>query len=148
VVELFHAVYTGKPRRGHTLITYGNNLYDPAQSHILSRADPRVVLADGRSTAAGEMRLSGITGPRLVWYWYCVGLRCTGSPTVTKLLQAAEVLRGRTPQSSVWALSSPVASSGVERARTTLQTFARNLRLQDTTDAQPQQPTDAEGGQP
>jgi exosortase A len=149
VVDLFHAVYTGKPRRGHTLITYGNNLYDPAQSYILSHASPQVALADGRKTAAGEMRLSGAAGPRLVWYWYCVGARCTGSPIVTKLLQAAEVLRGRTPQSSVWALSAPVASTGVEQVRTTLQAFAQNLRLQDTTDgAQPQQSTDVAGAQP
>lgn len=148
VVELFHAVYTGKPRRGHTLITFGNNLYDPAQSHILSRANPQVALADDRNTAAGEMRLSGASGSRLVWYWYCVGQRCTGSPTVTKLLQAAEVLRGRTPQSAVWALSAPVASNGVEQARTTLQTFARNLRLHDPSDVQSQQPADVAGLQP
>jgi exosortase A len=148
VVELFHAVYTGKPRRGHTLITYGNDLYDPAQSHILSRASPQVALADDRRTAAGEMRLSGATGPRLVWYWYCVGARCTGSPMVTKLLQAAEVLRGHTPQSSVWALSAPVASN-VEQARTMLRTFARGLRLQDSNDgAQAPPPADVAGGQP
>lgn len=147
VVELFHAVYTGKPRRGHTLITYGNNLYDPAQSHILSRGSPQVALVDGRQIAAGEMRLSGTTGARLVWYWYCVGARCTGSATVAKLLQAADVLRGYTPLSSVWALSASVASNDVERTRTTLRTFARQLRLQ-AIDASPPVPTSVPVAQP
>jgi EpsI family protein len=147
VVELFHAVYTGKPRRGHTLITYGNNLYDPAQSHILSRGSPQVALADGDQTAAGEMRLSGISGSRLVWYWYCVGSRCTGSATVAKLLQATDVLRGRTPQSAVWALSATIASNDLARTRGTLQTFARQLRLQ-AIDAPSQPPASMPVAQP
>lgn len=147
VVELFHAVYTGKPRRGHTLITYGNNLYDPAQSHILSRGSPQVALADGDQTAAGEMRLSGNTGSRLVWYWYCVGARCTGSATVAKLLQATDVLRGRTPQSAVWALSATIASNDLARTRGTLQAFARQLRLQ-AIDAPSQPPASMPMAQP
>jgi exosortase A len=148
-VGLFHAVYTGRPRRGHTLITYGNNLYDPTQSQILSRGSPRIELANGQGTGAGELRLTGAAGPRLVWYWYCVGPRCTGSPTLAKLLQASAVLRGQVPRSSVWALSSPVASDGVDRARATLRAFAQTLRLQDPeADAQAQPPADLAGRQP
>ena len=68
VVELFHAVYTGKPRRGHTLITYGNDFYDPAGSQILSQARRQLDLVGGRRMTAGELRLTGATGSRLVWY--------------------------------------------------------------------------------
>jgi len=132
VVELFHAVYTGKPRRGHTLITFGNQLYDPAQSQLLSSASPQLKLMGDRSVTAGELRLSGAAGPRLVWYWYCVDRRCTSSPTLTKLLQAWDVLRGGASQSSVWALSAPVGSGGVDQARTDLREFAGVLPLAAT----------------
>ncbi len=148
-VELFHAVYPGKPRRGHTLITYGNAPYDVKQSQILSRASRQVGLADGRNTSAGELRLAGAAGSRLVWYWYCVGPRCTGSPALTKLLQAADVLRGHVPRSSVWALSSPVVSDDVQRTRARLRGFAQTLRLQDPEgDAPAQRAIDPAGGQP
>ncbi len=131
VVELFHAVYTGKPRRGHDLITYGNDLYDAADSQILSHARRQVDLAGGRGTTAGELRLAGAAGPRLVWYWYCVDLRCTASPVLTKLLQASDVLRGHIPRSSVWALSSPVAGNDLDRARTKLHDFAQTLLAEE-----------------
>ncbi|MGH8124557.1 MAG: exosortase A [Rhodanobacteraceae bacterium] len=127
VVGLFHAVFTGKPRRGHTLITYGNDVYDPAQSRILQTASRRVELANGSSVTARELRLAGADGPRLVWYWYCVDRRCTASPVLTKLLQAWEVLRGGTPRSSVWALSSPIASEDTTGVRRNLHAFARAL---------------------
>ena len=148
VVELFHAVYTGKPRRGHTLITFGNDLYDSAHAKILSRAGRQVELANGWSTAAGELRLAGATGSRLVWYWYCVDRRCTRSPVLTKLLQAWGVLRGQVPQSSVWALSSSVASDDVARARTRLHAFARALPAPGTSDVQARRPSDLAGSRP
>ncbi|MGH8191884.1 MAG: exosortase A [Rhodanobacteraceae bacterium] len=126
-VELFHAVYTGRPRRGHSLITYGNDLYDQKQERALSYTNLRVELDHGRATTAGEFRLSGDTGSRLVWYWYCVDSRCTRSAAFTKLLQAWEVLRGHVPRSSVWALSSTVANGDVDRTRSRLRAFAREL---------------------
>ena len=132
VVELFHAVYTGKPRRGHTLITFGNQLYDSAHAQLLSSASPQLKLIDDRSLTAGELRLSSAAGPRLVWYWYCVDRRCTRSPTLTKLLQAWDVLRGEAPQSSVWALSAPVGYGGVDQARANLRAFAQVLPAPDT----------------
>jgi exosortase A len=129
VVELFHAVYTGQPRRGHTLITFNNQLYDPSQAQLLSSASPKLQLSDDRSLTAGELRLSGPAGPSLVWYWYCVDRRCTRSPTLTKLLQAWDVLSGGASQSSVWALSAPVGSGGVDQARADLRKFAEALPL-------------------
>jgi exosortase A len=134
VVELFHAVYTGKPRRGHTLITYENQLYDPAQAQILSSDSRPVRLADGRNLVAGELRLSGAAGSRLLWYWYCVDRRCTRSRTLIKLLQAWDVLRGDVPQSSVWALSSSVGYGGVDQARANLRAFAQGLPAKDAVD--------------
>ena len=134
VVELFHAIYTGKPRRGHTLITFGNQVYDPAQAQLLSSASPQLRLADGRSLTAGELRLSGVGAERLVWYWYCVDRRCSGSRTRTKLLQAWDVLRGTVPQSSVWALSTSVGHSGVDQARANLRTFAQALPVPGAAD--------------
>ncbi|MFC5524275.1 exosortase A [Rhodanobacter ginsengisoli] len=127
VVDLFHAVYVGKPRREHTLITYGNDLYDPAYSQILSSASRKLDLADGQSLVVGELRLSGTTGSRLVWYWYCVDRRCTRSPALTKLMQAWDVLRGRVPRSSVWALSSPIGLGDADQARTNFRAFAQML---------------------
>lgn len=135
VVELFHAVYTGKPRRGHTLITYGNDVYDPAQAHILSSASRPVRLIDGQNLIAGELRLSGATDSRLVWYWYCVDSRCTPSPTRTKLLQAWDVLRGHVAQSSVWALSSSVGHGGVDQARANLRAFGQGLPAEEGVDS-------------
>ena len=129
-VEVFHAVYTGKPRRGHNLITYGNDVYDPKQSHILAAAERRVELAAGAVVTARELRLAGNdTSPRLVWYWYCVDARCTASSVLTKMSQAWDTLRGRSPRSSVWALSSPIDHGDVAKARTRLEAFARGLSL-------------------
>lgn len=125
-VELFHALYTGKPRRDHTLITYGNDLHDPARSHVLSTANVRVESAM-RATLARELRLAGAMPPRLVWYWYCVDDRCTRSPVVVKLLQAWDVLRGQTPRSSVWALSTQIARGDAASGRARLRAFAQAL---------------------
>jgi exosortase A len=126
-VELFHAVYTGKPRREHNLVTYGNNVYDPDKATILASATRRVELASGTALAVRELRLTGSDGPRLVWYWYCVDARCTASPVRVKLSQAWDVLRGRSPRSSVWALSLPASHGDPARVRETLDAFARAL---------------------
>jgi EpsI family protein len=133
--DLFHAVYTGKPRDGHNLITYGNNVYDPDRSRVLSTGSQRVDLAGGRSVVAGELRLAGAAGTRLVWYWYCVDRRCTRSPVMIKLLQAWDVLRGHLPKSSVWALSSPLTSNGVDKARTELRGLAQAVSAADGMDS-------------
>ena len=128
VVDLYHAVYTGRPRQGHSLITYGNDLYDSAKSRVLSQSRLRIDLAGGRATPAGELRLAGDTGARLVWYWYCVDQRCTRSPVWTKLLQTWDVLRGHVPRSSVWALSSTVSADANE-TRARMHSFARSLPM-------------------
>src|SRR6185312_1221485 len=145
VIGLFHAVYTGKPRRGHTLITYGHDVYDPAQAHILASAARRVDFANGMNVTVRELRLAETTGPRLVWYWYCVDQRCTSSPVLTKLLQAWDVLRGRVPRSSVWALSLPVASSDADRARERLRGFARALHAAGAPESHTQRSPDMAG---
>jgi len=137
VVDLYHAVYTGRPRQGHSLITFGNDVYDPAKSRVLSEGRLRVDLAQGRSTPAGELRMAGPAGSRLVWYWYCVDARCTQSPVWTKLLQAWDVLRGHVPRSSVWALSSVIADGNTSRARARIRAFARSISLSDDSDPYP-----------
>jgi len=147
VIELFHAIYTGEPRRGHTLITYENQLYDPAQAQILSSTSQQLRLTDGRSVAAGELRLSGAAGSRLVWYWYCVDRRCTRSKMLTKLLQAWHVLRGDVSQSSVWALSAPVGDAGVDQARANLRAFAEAMPLTPPLDLPAREPVTS-GHQP
>lgn len=135
VVELLHAVYIGKPRRGHTLITYGNDVYDPSSAHILSATDQSVDLVDAKGVTARELRLAGTTGSRLVWYWYCVDHRCMHSPVLIKLYQAWDVLRGHVPQSSVWALSSPVVHADADQVRTNLRAFARALPVSVMSDS-------------
>ena len=126
-VALFHAVYTGRPRRGHNLITYGNQVYDPAEAQVLASASRRITFAAGLSLTVRELRLVGADGPRLVWYWYCVDARCSASPTRVKLHQAWDVLRGRSPQSSVSAMSLPVRHGDLVQAREHLGAFARAL---------------------
>ena len=148
VVELFHAVYTGKPRRGHTLITFENQLYDSTQAHILSSASRQFRLADGQSLTAGELRLSEAAGSRLVWYWYCVDHRCTRSPVLTKLLQASDVLRGHMPRSSVWALSSSVTNGNTDQARTNLHAFSQALNVAGAADLQVRRDQAFPGNQP
>ena len=148
VIELFHAVYTGKPRRGHTLITYGNNLYDPARAQILRSASQPVKDTADRNLTAGELWLSGAGGSRLVWYWYCVDHRCTRSPLLTKLLQASDVLRGDVPRSSVWALSTPIGRGGIDQARTNLRVFAQGLSATGVADPQARGGPVASGDQP
>ena len=130
-VELFHATYTGKPRRDHSLITYGNKLYDPAHAQILSSGSQPLRFADGRHLIAGELRLTGAAGLRVVWYWYCVDRRCTRSRVFTKMLQGWDVLRGHLPQSAVWALSVPVGYGGIEQARADLRAFVQALPTPD-----------------
>jgi exosortase A len=148
VVDLFHAVYTGKPRRGHTLITFENRLYDPAQSHVLSSASQTVTLADGRSVEAGELRLGDGGDSRIVWHWYCVDHRCSRSATVTKLLQAWAVLRGQVPRSSVWALSSPVGHDGADQVRARLRAFVQVLPATEAVELPLDAEHDATGARP
>lgn len=143
-VELFHAVYTGKPRSGHTLITYGNRLYDSSLMQVLSSASRQFKLVDGRNQSAGELRLSGAADSRLVWYWYCVDRRCTRSPMVTKLLQARSVFGGGVSRSSVWALSAPIGHGGIDQARANLRAFAQALPQPDT--EAPRQPGERAAG--
>lgn len=146
VVELFHAVYVGKPRRGHQLITYGNNVYQPARWQILSNASRRIHLRDGQQLDATELRLGSDSGKRLVWFWYCVDRKCTGSPLVAKLLRARDVLLGRTPHASVWALSSPVNHGNASRVRARLRAFAGVLPHPEA--SQPATQRDVSGGRP
>lgn len=127
--ELFHAVYTDTPRRGHSLITYGNDVYDPAKARLLASSARRVELADGHAVNARELRLVDAEGARLVWYWYCVGPRCSASRVTVKLLQAWSVLRGGTARSAVWALSTRVPGGHTEQARADLRAFARALPI-------------------
>lgn len=138
VVDLYHAVYTGRPRQGHSLITYGNEVYDASQSRVLSQSHVRVDLADGKSTTAEELRLAGRakagSGSRLVWYWYCVDRRCTQSPVLAKLLQAWDVLRGHVPRASVWALSSMITNEDTTGTRIRMHTFAQSLSLSGNSD--------------
>lgn len=148
VVDLFHAVYSGRPRRGKTLITYGNDLYDPAYSRVLSSGSQPVDFANGRGTTAGELRLAGVMSQRLVWYWYCVDRRCTRSQVLTELLQVWGALRGQLPQSSVWAVSSLVAGDGANQARTKLRDFVQALPAPGLVDAQLQRPPAVAGSQP
>ncbi|HET7267507.1 MAG TPA: exosortase A [Oleiagrimonas sp.] len=126
-VALFHAVYTGRPRRGHTLITYGNDVHDPDATRVLETTDQRVELADGTQLTARELRLTGKHGSRLIWYWYCVDASCTASPVWTKVMLAWRVLRGGAVRSSVWALSLPFVKGHEDRARKTLRAFAHTL---------------------
>jgi len=148
-VQLFHAVYLGKPRRGHDLITYGNDVYDaPAQVQILESTTRRVDLAGGSRVTARELRLAEAQGTRLVWYWYCVDHRCTASPVLVKLLQAWDVLRGDAPRSSVWALSLSVANSNMAKARQALQEFAQQVPLAEARGPSVAGAHVAEGGSP
>ncbi len=148
VVELFHAVYTGKPRRGHNMITYGNDFYDGAHARLLSQSRQSVPLAEGRRVTVGELRLTDTNGPRLVWYWYCVGQRCTSSPVMVKLLQAWAVWRDRAGQSSVWALSAPMTGDAAAAARARLRAFARALLGPRTVATATRSTTVAEGSAP
>lgn len=147
-VELFHAAYTGKPRRGHSLITFGNQLYDPAQASLLSTASRELKLTGGRNLTAGELRLSGVGGARIVWYWYCIDRRCTRSQIFAKVLQAWDVLRGHMPQSSVWALSAPEGHGGVDQARANLHAFAQALSASGAVEAPVRREQAAPGSTP
>jgi exosortase A len=126
-IELFHAVYTGRPRAGHTLITFGNDVYDPAHARVLESATRQIDFVDGSQVRARELRLAAPDGTRLVWYWYCVDRRCSASPVVTKLLQAWDVVRGQTPRSVVWAVSSPVTQDDAGAIRMRMLAFATAL---------------------
>lgn len=132
-VALFHAVYVGAPRRGHDLVTYGNDVYDPSVMHALASARMHVRLAGGAETSARELRISGEVGTRLVWYWYCVDGRCTSSAVMAKLLQAWAVLCGSSPRASVWALSVPVIGNDAAAGRATLRAFAAGLAMDSPT---------------
>lgn len=148
VVELFHAVYTGRPRRGHSLITYGNDLYDQQRARVLSHTNLRVDLAQGQSTSASELRLVSSAGSRLVWYWYCINSRCTRSPVVAQSLQAWGVLRGNVSRSSVWALSSEISHGDVSQARARMRSLALALPMTVSPDARSPRAPDVGGDVP
>ncbi|MGH8280185.1 MAG: exosortase A [Gammaproteobacteria bacterium] len=145
-VELFHAVYLGSSRRGHDLISYGNDVYNPAEARVLSTASPSLKFADGSRVNATELRLAGVDGARLVWYWYCIAQRCTRSPVLAKLFQAWDAFGGGVPRSAVWALSTPVFNADLERARANLRAFARVLPLATESHRGSARPQAAESG--
>jgi EpsI family protein len=144
-IELFHAVYTSMPRAGHTLITYGNDVYDPARAHVLESATRHIDFVDGSLVGAGELRGAAPDGARLVWYWYCVDRRCSASPVVTKLLQAWDVMRGQVPRSAVWAVSSPVTQDDADAIRTRMLAFATVLPVTTGLDSQATRAQDVTG---
>lgn len=129
-VAVFHAVYVGAPRRGHDLVTFGNDVYDPATTRILASARGQLQLAHGRRLAVRELRVVDDGGARLIWYWYCVDQHCTASPVSAKLLQAWEVMRRHTVRASVWAISVPVSSSDSSAGRKVLQAFSAGLSIE------------------
>jgi len=104
-VELFNALYIGRPRHGHDLITYGNTLYDPVKVTVLDNGTHKVLLSDSHAFRVQELRLATANGSRIVWYWYCVDGRCTASAIAVKLRQIVDMLTGRHSRSSVWAMS-------------------------------------------
>lgn len=126
-IEVFQAAYTGRPRPGHSLIAFGNSFRDPAHSTVLATASRDLVLGNGMPVRVRELRLATLSGARIVWYWYCVDDSCTSSPIMVKLLRAWQVLRGASPQATVWALSMPVPYASRERVRTRLRAFARGM---------------------
>lgn len=146
VVELFQAVYAGRPHHGHNMVTFGNEVYDPGRSRVLSSTGQHISLARGQNLTATELWLTGAGGSRLVWYWYCVGAHCTRSPVLVKLFQAWEVLRGRVPQSAVWALSSSIANGNLDQTRIGLRAFARELSSEFTEHSSSQALPDIGGG--
>ncbi len=124
-IEVFNALYLGRPRRDHNLITYGNNVYDPATARVLSAATRRIPLASGHSARVRELRLSTANGPRIVWYWYCVNGHCTASAILVKLMQGFYALTGRDSRSSVWAVSAVENAGGLQALRTSMAAFVR-----------------------
>ncbi|MDE2196484.1 MAG: EpsI family protein [Gammaproteobacteria bacterium] len=124
-VEVFGALYIGGSRRGHDLITYGNNVYDPATATVLGTATRQITLGSSAAFPVQELRLSTASGTRLVWYWYCIDGRCTDSGLRVKLEQSLDALRGRSARASVWAVSALVAGGDLPALRNRLETFLR-----------------------
>ncbi|HEX7369047.1 MAG TPA: exosortase A [Rhodanobacteraceae bacterium] len=126
-VELFHAVYVGAPHRGHDLVTYGNNVYDPDSTQLLASGVHAVERGNGTRFSVRELRLVDQEGPRFIWYWYCVDARCSASPVLAKLRQAWAVLRGHAPRASVWAVSMAFVQHDEAKARADLRAFVQAL---------------------
>lgn len=110
-VDLYAAVYQGPPRKGHALLTYGNDLFPVVTANVLQAGTRHLRLPSGRSINVREVRLGTANGVRVVWYWYQIDGRITVSPVLVKLLEAADVLRGKSPRASVWAISAMATSS-------------------------------------
>ncbi|MGH8283230.1 MAG: exosortase A [Gammaproteobacteria bacterium] len=126
-VELFHAIYLGPPRRGHDLITYGNSVTNPATDRVLSTATRHIVLSNGRTISAKELRLAAGGGERLIWYWYCVDGHYTDSAVLVKLIQTWDALVGQVSQSSVWAVSAADTHGNSGGLRAKLAAFVRTV---------------------
>ncbi len=124
-VEVFRALYIGGSRRGHDLITYGNNVYEPATATVLSTATRQIALGSGAAFPVQELRLSTAIGTRLIWHWYCIDGRCTDSAVQVKLLQSLDALRGKVSRASVWAVSVVGHAGGTEALRSRLAAFLR-----------------------
>lgn len=124
-VDVFGARYIGGSGPGHDLITYGNDVYDPATTTVLNTATRRVKLTANRSLRVRELRLSTASGTRLIWYWYCIDGRCTDSPIWVKLLQGLDALEGKVSRASVWAVSSAGSTGETKALRAGLASFVR-----------------------
>lgn len=130
-VDFYHALYLGIPRRGHDLVTYGNNPYGHIgvikKVRILSSDQRHVRLASGRTLTVRELRIARPGQHRLVWYWYCIDQQCTDSGVYAKLLQIGDALRGRRLRSSVWAVAAQEVRQNESGARKALRAFVKEF---------------------
>ncbi len=133
-LNLYHALYLGRPERGHDLVTYGNELHGPG-ARVLAAGQRDLHLSNGRRFGVRTLRLSKAGRSRLVWYWYCINDRCTESAVVAKLLQVWGVVRRVRVCSSVWAVSTVDSASGSSNPRADLAAFTRAIRRSSATDS-------------
>lgn len=133
-VELYAAVYQGAPRNGHDLLTYGNDLYGAHAGNVLRSGTRRVHLSSGRTVMVRELQIGTQDGTRVIWSWYRIDGRVTLSPVLVKLEQAEDILRGKSPRASVWAISSETTDGNLSGLYRNMSAFLSAFDSQ-TTDA-------------
>lgn len=122
-VEFYAALYEGAPRRGHDLLTYGNDLYDAAAANVLHANTRRIRLPSGRRLRVQEVQIGTPDGVRVIWSWYQIDGHPMVSPALAKVAEAMDVLRGKRPRASVWAVSAVAASGDLPKVHEDMTAF-------------------------
>jgi EpsI family protein len=124
-VNVFAAGYHGSPQNKE-LVGESDHLL-LASRNAVEKSIRSVDFEHGAQMRVREAVLDDRERRSLVWYWYLVGDSTAISPTVVKVRQVLDVLRGRRAGGAMLWLETPLNDETVEQGRERLLPLTRAL---------------------